>query len=99
VKHLPKIKSGCADRLASWLFWNQLTTQPLTKTKLTLPWKVTYSSSESFFENKHGFPVQQLTFSSSSAAIFFSDKYVRRLLHGMIVGQPFLFGKLPYYIS
>lgn len=98
-KHLPKINGGCADGLLPWLFWNQLTTQPLLKTKLTSPWQITYSSSESFFENKHGFPQGQPTCCSSSASIILSNKCARRLLHSMLVGRPFLFGKFFYYIS
>jgi hypothetical protein len=94
LKHLPKIKAGFADRLASWLFWNQLTEIPFLKTKLTLPWQVTYTSSESFFENKNGFPQEQTTFSSFPTVISFSDTFARRLLHSMHVRQPFLFGKL-----
>lgn len=97
LKHLPKIKVGFADKLASWLFWNQLTNRPLQKTKLTLPWRVTYTSSESFFENKNGFPQQQLTYSSFPTVISFSDTFTRRLLHSMHVRQPFSFGKLLYY--
>jgi hypothetical protein len=97
LKHLPKINGGCSDRLVSWIFWNQMTTQPLLKTKLTSPWQITYSSSESFFENKHGFPQDQPTRCSSSPSIFFSSKCARRLLHSMLVGRPFLFGKLLHY--
>jgi hypothetical protein len=93
-KHLPKINGGCADRLVPLLFWNQLTTQTLSKTKLTSPWQITYSSSESFFENKHGFPQGQSIRCNSSPSIIFSNKCARRLLHSMLVGRPFLFGKL-----
>lgn len=98
-KHLPKINVGSADGIAPWLFWNQLTTQPLLKANLTSPWQVTYSSSESFFENKHGFPQEQPRGCSSSASIIFSNKCARRLLHSMLVGRPFLFSKFFYYVS
>ncbi|XP_023708046.1 ATP-dependent zinc metalloprotease YME1L isoform X2 [Cryptotermes secundus] len=90
-KHLPKINGGCADGLVPCLFWNQLTTQPLLKTKLTSPWQINYSSSESFFENKHGFPQGQPTCCGSSTSIVLSNKCTRRLLHSMLVGRPFLF--------
>jgi hypothetical protein len=101
LKNLPKIEAGCTDRLASCLFWNQLTTRPVLKTKLTLPWQVTYSSAESFFENKHGFPQQQSPCTGSATAVTFSDQFSRRLLHSTLVGRPFLFGKLTqaYYFS
>jgi len=91
LKNLPKSKAGCTEKLASCLFWNQLTTRPVLKTRLTLPWQVTYSSAESFFENKHGFPQQQSTCASTSTAVIFSDQFSRRLLHNMLVGRPFLF--------
>ena len=101
LKTLPKSKAGCTEKLASCLFWNQLTIRPVLKTRLTLPWQVTYSSAESFFENKHGFPQQQSTCASTSTAVVFSDQFSRRLLHNMLVGRPFLFGKFTqaYYFS
>jgi hypothetical protein len=94
LKNLPKSKAGCTDKLASCLFWNQLTSRPVLKTRLTLPWQVTYSSAESFFENKHGFSQHQPTRASSSTSFTFPDKFSRRLLHNMLVGRPFIFGKL-----
>jgi hypothetical protein len=93
LKNLPKVKAGCTDRLASCLFRNQLTTRPVLKTKLTLPWQVTYTSAESFFENKHGFPQQQSICASTTTAVTFTDKFSRRLLHSVLVRRPFLFGK------
>jgi hypothetical protein len=93
LKHLPKINGACGDGLVPWIFWNQLTTRPLFKSKSTSPWQITYSSSESFFENKHGFPEDQPTHKSSSPSILSSNKCARRLLHSMLVGRPFSFGK------
>ncbi|KAJ4443854.1 ATP-dependent zinc metalloprotease yme1l [Periplaneta americana] len=91
LKHLPSIKGGCTDRLASWLFWNQLTARPLSKTKITLPWQVTYTSSETFFENKHGFPQSNAPYTNSSISISVPEKCARKLLFSALVGRPFSF--------
>ncbi|PSN53594.1 hypothetical protein C0J52_00920 [Blattella germanica] len=90
LNHLPKIKVGSLDKLAARLFWKQLTSLPLSKTKLLEPWQVTYSSSETFFENKHGFPKQHLL-SVPSASITVSDKLARKLYYNILVGRPFVF--------
>lgn len=90
LKHLPKVKVGSFEKLASQLFWSQQTFRPFSRTKLSLPWQVTYSSSETFFENKYGFPRQQLS-STPTASITVPERVARKLLFKALLGRPFTF--------
>ncbi|KAJ9590029.1 hypothetical protein L9F63_016845, partial [Diploptera punctata] len=90
LEYLPKVKIGSFEKLASRLFWNQQAFRPFSKTKLTLPWQVAYSSSETFFENKYGFPEQQLS-SLPTTSIRVPERVARKLLFNMVVGRPFTF--------
>ncbi|XP_067002984.1 ATP-dependent zinc metalloprotease YME1L isoform X2 [Anabrus simplex] len=88
LSELARCKHGNTDRTAIYLFWNQLNSR---SSQRKLPsWHVTYTSAESFVDNKNGFS-KQLQSDIYPGSVAVSPKFYKNIVHSYLLGKPFQF--------